>query len=97
MGEAPMLHSCGDVGLNQVGFDGTDGNFSPVENAGGQGSLRVGLGKDFTKVLDLACAAGRDHGDLYGRLDIPHEGNVKARVGAVLVYAIEQNLSCPQV
>ena len=78
-------------------FHGTDGHFLPVEDACCESCLHVGFIKDLREVFHAACAAGRDDRNGDRVTQRPDQFDVKARVGAVLVNAVEQNFTGPEV
>jgi len=68
-----------------------------VEDAGGQGGLGPGAGEDFQEVVGTARPTGGNNRDGHRRTHRVDQFQVKTRVGAVLINAIQQNLPSSQL
>ena len=76
---------------------GLDRHFLPVEDTCSQGCLHIGLFKDFWKVFFAACTAGGNHRDGDSFFDMFDKLDVKAAIGAVLINAVQEDLSGAQL
>jgi len=97
IGWTAVLSTAGGDFICQKLFDITDGNFPAVKNTGRQGRFRLGGREDFMEVFDPAGAGRGNNRDAHRGSHGVDQFDVKARIGAVTIDTVEQDLSGTQL
>ena len=59
-----------------------------------QGCFHIGLFKHLRKVFHLSGTAGGNHRDGDTFIDVFHQLNIKAAIGAILINAVQEYFPC---
>jgi hypothetical protein len=76
-------------------FDGGQGHFVPVKDSRGQAGLYVCLLEQILEVLSRTGAGASDDGNGDVSSDELDKSQIESRLGAVLVYRVQQDFTGP--